>query len=87
MSYETTTALDGTQSKKLTISQYSEKQLRELLVKKIINDEMHFLTVERQGFHNFVNDMKPRFSTFIVHDDARLHEDACQEKNVNKGYV
>ncbi|XP_042979957.1 uncharacterized protein LOC122310142 [Carya illinoinensis] len=50
LSYETSTATDGTQFKKMVIPQYSEKMLRDALAEMIIKDEMPFTTVEKSGF-------------------------------------
>ncbi|XP_042948635.1 zinc finger BED domain-containing protein RICESLEEPER 4-like [Carya illinoinensis] len=61
MSYETSTATDGTQVKKMVIPQYSEKLLRDALAEIIIEDEMPFMTVEKRGFRKFVKLIEPRF--------------------------
>lgn len=60
--YETMTATDGTQSKKLTVTQYIEKKLLELLVEMIIMDKMSFFTIKRKCFFKFVRTMEPQFS-------------------------
>lgn len=44
-----------TQSKKLAMPQYNEKQLIELLVELIITAEIHFFTIEGKGFHKLEN--------------------------------
>ncbi|KAG2712928.1 hypothetical protein I3760_04G148800 [Carya illinoinensis] len=62
LSYETSTATDGTQLKKMVIPQYNEKMLRDALVEMIIEDEMPFTTVEKRGFRKFIKLIEPRFS-------------------------
>lgn len=55
------TATDGTQSKKLIVTQYIEKLL-ESLVEIIIMDKMPFFTIKRKCFFKFVRTMDPQFS-------------------------
>ncbi|XP_042964625.1 zinc finger BED domain-containing protein 4-like [Carya illinoinensis] len=63
LSYETQMATDASRShvKKLIISQYSEKMLRELLAEMIITDEMPFTTVDKKGLNKFVRCLEPHF--------------------------
>lgn len=61
LSYETSIAVDGMQSKKLANPQYIEKKLRDMIVEMIIVDEKHFLMVKGRGFHKFVQCLKPLF--------------------------
>ncbi|KAG2709415.1 hypothetical protein I3760_05G238000 [Carya illinoinensis] len=61
LSYEASTATDGTQIKKMVIPQYSEKLVRDMLAEMIIEDEMPFTTVDKRGFRKFVKTIEPRF--------------------------
>ncbi|XP_042944725.1 zinc finger BED domain-containing protein RICESLEEPER 3-like [Carya illinoinensis] len=62
LSYEASTATNGTQIKKMVIPQYSEKLVRDMLAEMIIKDEMPFTTVDKRGFRKFVKTIEPRFT-------------------------
>ena len=89
LSYQTSTATDGTQTKKLVIPQYSEKMLRDMLAEMIITDEMPFTTVEKRGFRKFLNFVEPRFpipSRYTVMRDC-MKRHAKDKEEMRKMFI
>ena len=74
LSFQPIVGKEGSTTQTLAAWVFDQEKCRKLLARMITIDELPFKYVECEGFHDFFNDMQPRFE---VPSRYTLSKDCC----------